>query len=85
MKKLNHRRTLKTYEFWPSLHLLYEFSMISAILFVKKVKMESAETSETLLYVLYGNNQIVTPLIFITEAIWENKQRKQKHLIVESW
>ncbi|MEK7629716.1 MAG: valine--tRNA ligase [Patescibacteria group bacterium] len=80
---------IKTYEFGPALHLLYEFfwhDFCDNYLEESK-KMESAETSETLLYVLTGTIKLLHPFIpFITEAIWGkiNKENK-KHLIVESW
>ncbi len=80
---------IKTYEFGPALHLLYEFfwhDFCDKYLEESK-KMESVETSETLLYILAGTLKLLHPFTpFITETIWGkiNKENK-KHLIVESW
>ncbi|MDP3764843.1 MAG: valine--tRNA ligase [bacterium] len=87
--KKSTEELIKSYEFGPALHLLYEFfwhDFCNKYLEESK-KMESSETSETLLYILAGTLKLLHPFTpFITEAIWGkiNKENK-KHLIVESW
>ncbi|MDP3799899.1 MAG: valine--tRNA ligase [bacterium] len=80
---------IKTYEFGPALHLLYEFfwhEFCDKYLEESK-KMENAETNETLLYVLTGTIKILHPFIpFITEVLWSKLLlEKNNYLIVENW